>query len=84
MVAVIWMAIGRVASDLSSAREWPISAAITAWPTVAAFISAWQQNSSQTLPLHAAFLVRNGSIPPPAAPAGHRPVLRPGPLRIPR
>ena len=48
MVAVIWMATGRVESALSSAREWPISAAITACPTMEACISAEQKNSSQT------------------------------------
>jgi hypothetical protein len=45
IVAVIWMAIGRVLSALSTANAWPISALITVWPDITAFISAWQQNS---------------------------------------
>ena len=49
MVAVIWIAIGSVLSDLSTASAWPISALITVWPAVTAFISARQQNRSQTL-----------------------------------
>ena len=48
MVAVIWMATGRVESALSSARLWPISAAIIAWPTMVECIRARQKNSSQT------------------------------------
>ena len=51
MTAVICTAMGRVARALSSAREWPISAPIATWPTMVAFISAWQQKSSQTVVL---------------------------------
>jgi hypothetical protein len=40
IVAVIWMAIGRVFSALSTARAWPIRALITVWPDITAFISA--------------------------------------------
>jgi hypothetical protein len=49
MVAVIWIAIGSVLSDLSTASAWPISALITVCPDITAFIRAWQQNNSQTL-----------------------------------
>ncbi len=45
IVAVIWMAIGRVLSALSTANAWPISALITVCPDITAFINAWQQNS---------------------------------------
>ncbi len=48
MVAVIWMGTGRGGRALSSARERPISAAITAWPTMLACFSAEQKNRSQT------------------------------------
>ena len=49
IVAVIWIAIGSVLRALSTASAWPISALITVWPAVTEFISARQQNSSQTL-----------------------------------
>ncbi len=40
IIAVIWIAIGSVLSALSTANEWPISAAMTVWPDMMAFISA--------------------------------------------
>ena len=40
MVAVIWIAIGSVLSVLSTANAWPISALMTVWPDITAFISA--------------------------------------------
>ena len=40
IVAVIWIAIGSVFSALSTASAWPISALITVWPDITAFISA--------------------------------------------
>ena len=40
IVAVIWIAIGSVFSALSTASACPISALITVWPDITAFISA--------------------------------------------
>jgi hypothetical protein len=40
IVAVIWIAIGSVFSALSTASAWPISALMTVWPDITAFISA--------------------------------------------
>ena len=40
IVAVIWIAIGSVLSALSTASAWPISALITVWPDITAFINA--------------------------------------------
>ena len=49
IIDTIWMAIGSVISVLSTASAWPTSDAITIWPAMMLFSSAWQQNSSHTL-----------------------------------
>src|SRR5690348_14801804 len=82
IVAVIWIAIGSVFSALSTANAWPISALITVWPDITAFINAWQQNSKYTFRfivgpyltcrLAAAVLVWSGY--PDAGSRGHSPV----------
>ncbi len=44
----IWIAIGSVTSACCTASCRPTSEAMTTCPDITAFISAWQQNSSQT------------------------------------
>jgi hypothetical protein len=64
MVEAICTDIGRVASALFAASEWPISAAIATWPLIAAWLSDWQRNRSATFRRWSgteAVLIRGGS-----------------------